>query len=127
MVAMAATFAWLLLRYRPFRAEVRGDSMAPTLSDGDWVVALQGLPIARGDVVIVRRPRSTDLEVVKRVTGAPGDDGLSADEWFVEGDDPRRSTDSRSFGPVSRAAIKGRVVLVYWPPHRWQMIRRARA
>ena len=126
MMAAAVTLAWLLLRYRPFRAEVRGDSMAPTLMAGDWLVALGGLPIARGDVVVVEYPTGKDFEVVKRVTGAPGDEGLSADQWFVEGDDPERSTDSRTFGPVSRAAIRGRVVFVYWPPRRWQVIRRGR-
>jgi nickel-type superoxide dismutase maturation protease len=127
MVAAAATVAWLLLRYRPFRAEVSGDSMAPTLSGGEWVLALRGLPVGRGDVVVVEHPRRPGFEMVKRVTGAPGDEGLSPGEWFVEGDNPAWSTDSSSFGPVPRGAIRGRVVFVYWPPGRWRAVRRDRA
>jgi hypothetical protein len=33
----------------------------------------------------------------------------------VLGDNRSESQDSRAFGPVRRAAIFGRVVLIYWP------------
>jgi signal peptidase I len=62
------------------------------------------------------------LEVVKRVTGAPGDDvggrPLGPNEWFVTGDNAEASSDSRTFGPVGRRDIVGRVRFVYWPPGR---------
>ena len=54
---------------------VRGDSMAPTLVDGDVVLTrpLLGTP-RRGDVVVLRDPRVPDDRVhVKRVVGLPGE------------------------------------------------------
>ena len=115
-----AAVVYAALRLRPFRVEIRGDSMRPTLEPGDWCVATAGGRIKKGDVVVIRRP---DREVVKRVTGAPGEAGLGFDEWFVEGDNGAASTDSRVFGPLERDAIKGRVRFVYWPPHRIGPIR----
>ena len=96
--------------------------MRPALEPGDWVIASTGARIKKGDVVVVERPDRPGLEIVKRVTGAPGDAGLGFGEWRVEGDNPAVSTDSRAFGPVRRAGIRGRVRAVYWPPRRWHLL-----
>ena len=61
--------------------------------------------------------------MVKRVRFGPRDvlpDGttLAADTYWVEGDDPANSTDSRHFGPVPGSAIRGRVRFVYLPAER---------
>ena len=45
------------------------------------------------------------------------------DEYFVLGDNPTRSTDSRAFGPVSANRIIGRVWLRCWPPSAWGRVR----
>jgi signal peptidase I len=60
--------------------------------------------------------------MVKRVTAVPGgsigERTLASDEYWVEGDHPTASTDSRSFGPVTREEIKATVLAVYWPSDR---------
>ncbi len=45
------------------------------------------------------------------------------DEYFVLGDNPARSTDSRVFGPVSAERIIGRAWLRCWPPNAWGRVR----
>ena len=47
---------------------------------------------------------------------------LAYDEFFLLGDMPEFSTDSRSFGPVPRSAIVGRAWLVYRPVSRWRRL-----
>ncbi|MCH7606514.1 MAG: signal peptidase I [Chloroflexi bacterium] len=41
------------------------------------------------------------------------------DEYFVLGDNRKASQDSRSFGPVSKNLIVGRVWFRYWPLRAW--------
>ena len=40
---------------------------------------------------------------------------LSADEYFVSGDNRPHSSDSRSWGPIKREEIVGKVFFRYWP------------
>lgn len=122
-----ATAVWLVVRWRPFRVEVRGDSMIPALWPGDRALAVPARRPSRGHVVVVGHPTRPGFELVKRVTAVPGDltpDGrvLSADEYWVEGDNPARSTDSRQHGAVRAAQVKARVRLVYWPPSRRRLV-----
>ena len=98
---------------------------------------------ARGQIgsPITPDPDARDLNLTKRVIGIPGDtvvgrgervfvNGTKADDiatapfpstrlgakqYFVLGDNRSESQDSRDFGPVPRAAIFGRVFLIYWP------------
>jgi len=128
-VVLAAA-VWLIARWRPFGVEVRGDSMAPTLLPGDWALAIAAGTPARGHVVVVEHPERPGLEMVKRVTGVPGDltpDGriLGPDELWVEGDNPSRSTDSRQHGPVRCDHVKARVRLIYWPASRRAIVTRS--
>ena len=128
-IALVAIGAGTWRAFRPFRVAVEGESMAPALRPGDWVVAVRPRRVRRGDVVVVEDPRTPGFELVKRVAGLPGDrvGGGSAsgvvvlgpDDYWVLGDSPSRSTDSRSFGPVPRSAIRGVVRFRYWPPGRW--------
>jgi nickel-type superoxide dismutase maturation protease len=103
---------------RPFRVEVAGESMTPTLRPGDWLLATRTGRIRRGSVVVLRHP-GRSLDLVKRVRAVPGDevDGriLGPDEFLVVGDNQRTSTDGRSFGPVPREAIEGVVRFRYHP------------
>lgn len=105
----------------PFRVEVAGSSMLPTLRQGDWLVATRAGKVRRGDVVVLAHP-AAGLDLVKRVRGVPGDlvEGrtLGADQYLVIGDHLSASSDGRVFGPVGRQAMEGIVRLRYWPrPH----------
>ncbi|HEY5098188.1 MAG TPA: nickel-type superoxide dismutase maturation protease [Acidimicrobiales bacterium] len=106
--------------YHPVRrVEVVGSSMAPALRPGDRLVVVR-LPWRPpfgpipGQVVAVRDPRSPDRILIKRVRSVD----RRAGTLVVEGDDRQSSTDSRSFGPVSRSAVVGRAVYRYAPAGR---------
>jgi signal peptidase I len=135
--ATAGAAAIAVGRLRPFRAVVRGSSMEPTLHDGDVVLAFARATPRTGDVVVVERPERLGFEMVKRVVGAPGEvvhilpDGsrlpepvtLGEGEWFVVGDAPETSTDSRAFGPVPERSMRGVVRLVLSPRERAGLVR----
>ncbi|HKN80917.1 MAG TPA: S26 family signal peptidase [Actinomycetota bacterium] len=120
LVGIAAAYGFQ--RWRPFRVEVAGASMCPTLEPGDWALALRTRRVRRGDVVVVEHPERPGFELVKRVTHPSGDvapDGLAlVDRVWVEGDDPEGSSDSRTFGPLPLGLVRGRVWFVWWPPGR---------
>jgi nickel-type superoxide dismutase maturation protease len=88
--------------------------MAPTLADGDWLVCrrLRPASVARlrpGQVVVVERPDRPGLLVVKRLVRR------TPDGWWVEGDNPGASDDSRVFGAVPDAGVVARVRVRYAP------------
>lgn len=81
--------------------------MLPTYRAGDWLLVRRTHRVDVGDVIVAPDPRDGRRVLVKRITGvAPGG-------WFVEGDHPARSTDSRTFGPIRRDEVIGRVLLRY--------------
>ena len=58
-----------------FRAiGVDGDSMFPTLNDGDWV-AISGMTVnvERGDIVVLTQPWERNVPIIKRVIAVGGD------------------------------------------------------
>jgi nickel-type superoxide dismutase maturation protease len=124
VVAAAIVF----LRWKPSRVRIDGASMVPTLLPDDWALVVTPRRYVVGDVVVVEHPGRPGYEMVKRVIAAPGDTVsgrvLGADEWWVEGDRPDASTDSRHFGPVTTVELKGRLVLLYWPKERRRVVRR---
>jgi nickel-type superoxide dismutase maturation protease len=100
------------------RVEVTGASMRPTLEPGDRLLVLAARRIRSGDLVALPDPRQPARTLVKRV-GRVDAAGLT-----VLGDDPAASTDSRSFGPVPRRTVLGRVIYRYAPSGRAGPIRR---
>jgi len=95
---------------RSLRTEaVAGDSMRPTLVPGDWLLARRAARIRPGDIVVARRPDRPDLRIIKRATNR------TADGWWLEGDNPPASDDSRLFGPVPPSLIESRILLRYHP------------
>jgi signal peptidase I len=131
ILALAWDAAVLVRRARqgPWRVEVAGESMAPALLPGDWLLVdpTTARWPRRGTLVVVREPQS-DLVVVKRVAGRPGDrvasDGappalLGASEAWLASDAPRAAIDSRRYGPVDAERLLGRVVWRYGPRGRF--------
>ncbi len=82
--------------------------MLPGLAAGDELLvdprAYRQQKPQIGDVVIAKRPDRPEVEVVKRVT-AVTENG----HYFLAGDNPIASTDSRHFGPVTANHILGKV------------------
>lgn len=100
------------------RLEVVGASMRPTLEPGDRLIALPARRVRPGDLVVVPDPREPSRLVVKRAVA------VSAGGVTVQGDNPLASTDSRVFGPVRPASVRGRVVYRYLPAARRSRIGR---
>ena len=94
------------------RYRVDGESMAPTFApDARVVVNKLAYVFSRpraGDLVVVRDPREPERLLLKRID-APADGA----GWLVAGDNPSASTDSRTFGPVARDLIVGKVWFRY--------------
>ncbi len=102
-----------LLALRPVRrVEVGGDSMLPTLEHGDRLLVLRCSKARPGDLVTLPDPRDRGRTLVKRVAS------VSAEGVVVVGDNPSGSTDSRAFGTVPAASLRGRAVYRYHPDHR---------
>ncbi len=92
------------LPYR--RIRVRGPSMAPTLRDGDVVLARRTDAARSGDVVVVTWDARPAQLSIKRA------DSRDETGWHVRGDNDHASTDSRQLGP---ARVHGVVRWRLWP------------
>ena len=81
-----------------------GDSMSPTLHDGEVVTfedsSNQELVIV--DIILANHPFKKDNVIVKRISKI-NDSG----DYFIKGDNPslNKTTDSRSFGYIKRKNI----------------------
>ncbi|XP_072574226.1 mitochondrial inner membrane protease subunit 1 isoform X2 [Paramormyrops kingsleyae] len=111
-----------------------GPSMEPTIINHDLVfserLSRHFYTIKKGDIVIVKSPFDPRMNICKRVIGLEGDKVCTSSpsdtfkthtyvpkgHVWLEGDNLRNSTDSRAYGPVPYALIRGRVCLKLWPP-----------
>ena len=93
------------------RVRVEGESMAPALRPGDWLLVRRGVTPRVGDVVVARLPTDPDRLIVKRVAWR------APEGWWLESDNQRAPgrRDSWDFGAVPDELLVGRVVLRYWP------------
>lgn len=83
--------------------------MSPTLCDGDLVLLRRGGTPGPGAVVVVRWAQRPGQLSVKRVVGRHGAG------WWVLGDNPDGSTDSRHLGAGEPVAL---VLARLWPTPR---------
>lgn len=93
------------------RYAVEGESMLPDVSAGERVLVNKlayrlGKPSA-GDLVVLRDPRDPRRLLLKRIAVVEGD------RYEVAGANADASIDSRTFGPVGRELLVGKVLLRY--------------
>lgn len=86
--------------------------MEPALRNGEVYLFHRGGQVRPGDVVLIRHPQRPELLTVKRVVRP------EASGWWVEGDNPAASNDSREFGAVPASLVLGRVVMRIRPLRR---------
>ena len=142
--AVAATVV-AAIRGRLARFEVVENSMQPTLSPGDYIVAVATGQPRRGDIVVFPDPTRPDRDLVKRVIALPEEsvtidggqvaiDGqIFAESWadgptlpdghwrnppgtvFVLGDNRRLSSGDSRVVGPVRIESMHRAVFRYWP------------
>ena len=94
-------------------AEVYNPSMLPMLRPGDRLVVKYGPRRVRpGAVVVLRHPLQHDLLIVKRVVER------RSGGWWVVGDNPHVTNDSREFGAVPDELLVARAWLRLRAPRR---------
>ena len=138
------------------RVRVDGFSMVPTLQNGEYVLVNRlayrnSLP-ERGDIIVFASPQVSDLDLIKRVIGLPGDTirisggevrvnnqvldepyiaaaPIYTGEWsvpegnlFVLGDNRNDSSDSHAWGLLPIENVIGKAILIYWPIPEWNLI-----
>lgn len=91
-------------------AEVCNLSMLPTLRPGDQLLLLYRARVRPGDVVVLRHPFQHDLLIVKRAVAR------QSGGWWVRGDNPEVTNDSREFGAVPAELVVARALLRLRPP-----------
>lgn len=128
---------------------VDGDSMSPTLTDGEMMLLNKLGSIERNDIVVINNEEGY---IIKRVIALPGEsiecrDGviyindekyddnfasktddfvkqfLNDDEYFVMGDNRLVSMDSRVFGAVTKEEILGTTNFVIYPFNKFGKIK----
>ena len=115
-----------------------GPSMLPTFNSAGDVVVMERISahlrtIKPGEIVVARSPTNARQTVCKRVRAVAGEEvkvpgafwqpekrlRIPQGHIWLQGDNPNNSTDSRHYGPVPLALVKGRVFFKLWPA--WEM------
>jgi len=114
---------------------VQGESMIPTLLEGEWLVGRRWLPREtprKGDIIILQRREFPSL-LVKRILCVPGEvlpseicaseSRLPPGRYFLQSDNVRLPHCSRWIGPVEASQIQAKILLVIWPLPRLRRLR----
>jgi len=134
-LGLIAAGGWLFRMLFFFPSTLGGPSMLPTFNSGSTGdIVLIGTYGARrrgyeiGDVVVARPPdpkkQNPGKRVLKRIRAMEGDTiilddktefMMPKDHFWLQGDNPHRSFDSRMYGPVSIDNIVGKVIFRLYP------------
>jgi nickel-type superoxide dismutase maturation protease len=95
----------LFMTGRRKAVRVVGDSMRPTLNDGEIVLISRCDMPTVGDIVLAAHPYKQSVSMLKRIAAID-----ESGRFHLQGDNPGESTDSRTFGSVSIEYIKGKAV-----------------
>lgn len=126
---------YIVSKYGVFISKVNGPSMFPTFTGSGDIVLVDALThrfqdVKVGDVVICTRPVNPSENIVKRVAATPGSEVtvypgkdnpdvrtvvVPPGHVWLQGDNLTHSMDSRDYGPVPLALIKGKVFMQVWP------------
>lgn len=116
--------------------------MNPTLNCRGDVLFIEYLTprfskLHSGDVVVATKPTNPRISILKRIRGMPGETiwvhpahsshpveiTVPHGHVWLEGDNRAQSTDSRHYGPVPLALVRGRARFRFWPPSQACIIR----
>ncbi|MDI1242105.1 MAG: nickel-type superoxide dismutase maturation protease [bacterium] len=105
-IPLARPRDWIKLIFRrAYGMRVEGDSMVPSLRSGDRVLIDPKASLRPGDVVLARHPYKSSVRILKRLSSIEPDG-----RFYLSGDNLDGSTDSRTFGSISKADVVGKVV-----------------
>lgn len=148
-------FIFWLVNSMVGRYRIDGSSMNPTLYNEQYLI-INNLSYLlddpqRGEIIVFRHPRS-DMNLIKRVIGIPGDEievrdrqvfvngelvpepyiqeptiyegawSIPEGQYFVLGDNRNNSNDSHNWQYLPRDHILGKAILIYWPIIDWAMV-----
>ena len=82
---------------------IEGDSMQPTLKEGDLVLVNPHAALEIGDIVVARHPFKKSVDIIKRIAKI-----LPGDRYILLSDNLDDSADSRQFGAIGAKDILGK-------------------
>ncbi|KAI6661133.1 Mitochondrial inner membrane protease subunit 1 [Oopsacas minuta] len=115
---------------------LEGPSMKPTINKNHKIevavfekISVRKERLKVGDVVTAKHPYYNGMRICKRLMGMEGDRILKTDpntnkmemvivpkgHVWLEGDNADQSKDSREYGPIPYALLRGRALCKIWP------------
>jgi nickel-type superoxide dismutase maturation protease len=82
---------------------IEGDSMSPTLKEGDLVLINPQAELAVGDIVVAQHPFKKSVKIIKRIAEV-----LPGERYVLLSDNLEESADSRQFGAIPAKDIIGK-------------------
>jgi nickel-type superoxide dismutase maturation protease len=82
---------------------IEGDSMHPSLKEGDLVLINPHATLDVGDIVVARHPFKRNVNIIKRLAKI-----LDGERYILLSDNAEDSADSRQFGAIPAKDILGK-------------------